>query len=142
MRAEPGLIETRDCLCLASRRAARAITRAFDQELRPHGIRATQFSLLAILALKGAQTIGDLAAILGADRTTLTRNLALVEEAGLVRIRAGDDARSRRVTITPKGGRTVRTAFPGWRKVQTSLSGSIGLQTADNLRRLSRSARL
>jgi hypothetical protein len=71
-----------------------------------------------------------------------SRATALVEEAGLVRIRVSDDARSRRVTITPKGGRTVRTAFPAGAKVQTSLSGSIGLQTADNLRRLSRSAPL
>jgi len=49
MTPKPELYETTQCLCLASRRAARAITRAFDKELRPHGLRATQFSLLAVL---------------------------------------------------------------------------------------------
>jgi DNA-binding MarR family transcriptional regulator len=142
MTTNPELIETAKCLCLASRRAARAITRAFDKELRAHGIRATQFSLLAILELKGPRSIGELAAMLGADRTTLTRNLALVEQAALVRIRAGDDARARVVTITPKGRRTVYAAFPGWRKVQSALSESIGTGTADSLRQLSRELRL
>jgi DNA-binding MarR family transcriptional regulator len=142
MTANLELIETAKCLCLASRRAARAITRAFDKELRARGIRATQFSLLAILALKGPRSIGELATMLGADRTTLTRNLALVEHAALVRIRAGDDARARVVTITPKGRRTVYAALPGWRKVQSALSDSIGLGTADSLRQLSRELRL
>lgn len=142
MHTDPELIETAQCLCLASRRAARAITRAFDKELRAHGIRATQFSLLAILELKGARTIGELAGMLGADRTTLTRNLALVEAAGLIRIRPGEDARARVVVITPKGRRTVRAAFPGWRKVQSALSESIGAETADSLRQLSRELRI
>ena len=142
MTPRPELDETVQCLCLASRRAARAITRAFDRELRPHGLRATQFSLLAVLELKGPQSIGALAAALGADRTTLTRNLALIEEQALIRIRPGDDARARVVTIAPKGRRTVQAALPGWRKVQTALSESIGAGTADSLRQLSRELRL
>src|SRR5215467_11015973 len=45
----PGLIECADCLCLASRRAARQITRVYDRELRPYGLRVTQFTVLVIL---------------------------------------------------------------------------------------------
>ena len=79
------LLETKQCLCLASRRAARAITRQFDRALRAHGIRATQFTLLAALELKGPQPIGELARLLVADRTTVTRNLSVAEEQSLVR---------------------------------------------------------
>jgi DNA-binding MarR family transcriptional regulator len=136
--SEPDLFECADCLCLASRRAARAITRAFDKELRPHGIRTTQFSLLAMLELKGPQSIGDLADALGTDRTTLTRNLALVEDRSLVTIRPGDDARARIVAITPKGKSSVRRAFPAWRKAQSTLTSSLGAPLADSLRRLAR----
>jgi DNA-binding MarR family transcriptional regulator len=142
MTARPEFSETAQCLCLASRRAARAITRAFDKELRPHGLRSTQFSLLAVLELKGPQTIGALAGVLGTDRTTLTRNLALVEDQALIRIRPGEDARARVVAITPKGRRTVQAAFPGWRTVQAALAESIGATTADSLRQLSRELRL
>jgi DNA-binding MarR family transcriptional regulator len=134
------LAETAGCLCLASRRAARTITRAFDRELRAHGVRATQFTLLAILELKGPQSIGDLARKVGADRTTLTRNLALVAEQGFVRMREGEDARSRIVTITPKGRAILQAAFATWRKVQAGLTDTIGSQAAESLRRLSRAA--
>jgi DNA-binding MarR family transcriptional regulator len=134
------LSDCADCLCLASRRAARAITRAFDQQLRPHGIRGTQFSLLAMLELKGPQSIGDLAENLGADRTTLTRNLALLEKQSLLKIRPGDDARARIVTIMPKGRSIVSRSFPAWRKAQSAVAASIGSEMADSLRRLARSS--
>src|SRR4026208_379603 len=85
-----------DCLCLASRRAARTITRAFDRQLRPYGIRATQFTILTTLELRGPTPIGELAEALGMERTTLTRNLALLEAERWVEIRADqDDARAR-----------------------------------------------
>jgi len=44
---------TRHCHCLAARRQARVLTRLYEQKLRPHGVRATWFSILAALALKG-----------------------------------------------------------------------------------------
>ena len=98
----PTLIECADCLCLASRRAARRITRVYDRELRPHGLRVTQFTVLVMLSLRGAMTIGELAEALGAERTTLTRNLALIEAVSWVKIQpAEEDARSRVVTLTP-----------------------------------------
>ena len=87
MSTTPKLTETAQCLCLASRRAARAITRVFDRELRAHGLRATQFTLLATLSLKGEQTISELAEFIDADRTTMTRNVALAEEKSFVEVR-------------------------------------------------------
>ena len=132
------LLETTQCLCLASRRAARAITRRFDTALRPHGIRATQFTLLAALELKGPQPVGELADFMGADRTTLTRNLAVAQEQSLVAIRPGDDARSRIASITPRGRQTLTRAFPVWRRTQSELTDAIGTGTADTLRQISR----
>ena len=64
---------------------ARRITRTFDRELRPYGLRATQFTVLVMLSLRGDMTIGQLAEALGAERTTLTRNLALIEDAAWVK---------------------------------------------------------
>ncbi|HTA40109.1 MAG TPA: MarR family winged helix-turn-helix transcriptional regulator [Candidatus Acidoferrales bacterium] len=124
---EPDLAACLDCLCLASRRASRAITRAFDRELRPHGIRATQFSILTMLMGYGPTTIGDLAEALGIERTTLTRNLAVVEERGWVKIGIGDtDARSRIVTATPKARRAITAALPAWQRAQAAAGEAIG----------------
>ena len=141
MNAEPDLDECAECLCLASRRAARRITRTFDRELRPYGLRTTQFTILVMLSLRGATSIGELAESLGAERTTFTRNLALIEKAGWVEIEpAEDDARSRIVTVTERGRATVEKAFSGWRKAQEATAAAIGSPGAAALRRLARTA--
>jgi DNA-binding MarR family transcriptional regulator len=135
----PNLIECADCLCLASRRAARRITRVYDRELRPYGLRATQFTILVMLSLRGAATIGELAEGLGAERTTLTRNLALIEALSWVQIQTGEeDARSRVVTVTDNGRSVVAEAFPAWRKAQGFITEAIGTDGASALRGLSR----
>ncbi|MEO6800343.1 MAG: MarR family winged helix-turn-helix transcriptional regulator [Rhodanobacter sp.] len=122
---------------MASRRAARAITREFDVSLRVHGLRATQFTLLAALHLAGPRSIGEMAELLGVDRTTLTRNLAVAEASGWVTVRADrGDARSRRARITAQGARMLAVALPSWRKTQQSLTDTIGKQMAASLRTL------
>jgi DNA-binding MarR family transcriptional regulator len=126
MTGDLSLVDCANCLCLASRRAARVLTRAFDRQLRRHGIRATQFSILTMLLLRGPLTIGELAESLGVERTTLTRNLALIEGEGWVDIRPGADARSRVVTATRKGRAAVKSALPAWRKAQQAASATIG----------------
>jgi DNA-binding MarR family transcriptional regulator len=137
MDTQSNLRECADCLCLASRRAARRITRAFDRELRPHGMRATQFTVLAMLSLCGAMTIGKLAEALGAERTTLTRNLALIEDASWVRIQPAEkDARSRVVAVTDQGRAAVVNAFPAWRRAQNRAAAAIGSAGAAALQSL------
>jgi DNA-binding MarR family transcriptional regulator len=117
----------RDCLCLASRRASRAITRAFDRRLRPHGIRTTQFSILVQLMEGGPSTIGDLAEALGIERTTLSRNLDVIEAHGWVTVGIdNDDARSRVVAVTRAGRRAVASALPAWREAQDAATAALG----------------
>jgi DNA-binding MarR family transcriptional regulator len=141
MSPSPNLAECADCLCLASRRAARRITRSFDQELRPYGLRVTQFTVLVMLSLRGAMAIGELAEALGAERTTLTRNLALIENASWVKIQPGEkDARSRIVTVTEQGRAVVAGAFPAWRKAQEITAAAVGPGGASALRALARAS--
>src|SRR6267154_1844847 len=104
------------CFCLASRQAARRITRLYDSCLQQSGIRATQFTILSQLMLRGEMPVGKLAGILGMERTTLTRNLTLLEQHKWISIKAGDDPRSRMIGITAQGRGMVRRGFPYWSK--------------------------
>src|ERR1700716_1442762 len=92
-----------DCFCLASRQAARKITRLYDRYMQESGIRVTQFTILSQLMLRGEMPIGKLAGILGMERTTLTRNLTPLEEQKWISIKAGDDPRSRMIGIAAQG---------------------------------------
>ena len=115
-----------DCFCLASRQAARKITRLYDGYMQGSGIRATQFTILSQLMLRGEMAIGKLANILGMERTTLTRNLTLLEQRKWVSIKTGDDPRSRMIGITAQGRGIVRRGFPYWSKAQAHAGKLLG----------------
>ncbi len=118
MAARVTLSACRGCLCLAARRYARAITRLFEEKLRPHGLRATQFSVLAALALKGPTPVTDLADALGLERTTLTRIGTVLERHGWVSTARSKDARERPFRLTGAGRRKLDGAFPAWKEAQ------------------------
>jgi DNA-binding MarR family transcriptional regulator len=122
----PDYMACAGCFCLASRQAARKITRLYDSHMQGSGIRATQFTILSQLMLRGEMPIGKLAGILGMERTTLTRNLTLLEQQKWISIKAGDDPRARMIAITGQGRSVVRRSFPFWSKAQAHIGKLLG----------------
>jgi DNA-binding MarR family transcriptional regulator len=122
MKRAPDFHECADCVCFAVRRAARAITQHYDRRLRPAGLRVTQFSVLATLSHGEPRPVKRVAARLGMDRTTLTRNLRPLVERGYVKVEGGDDARVRLVQITPRGLAAAAAALPHWRRAQRTMA--------------------
>lgn len=118
------MIET--CACHRIRMASRAVTRAYDNALRPAGLRATQVALLAAAALEGAMSITALANAVGMDRSTLTRNLAPLEKEGLLRVGGEGWRRSRTLDITAKGRARLEQAIPLWEGAQRRLRQQLG----------------
>lgn len=119
MYTEIDLSETRNCYCLRARRQARELTRLYEAKLRPHGLRATQFSVLAALSQKGPTSIHELADLLGLDRTTLTRSASLLEHNGWVATGSSQlDAREHVLSLTAAGRAKLEAAFPSWKEAQ------------------------
>ena len=114
------------CFCLASRQVARRITRLYDSCMQESGIRATQFTILSQLMLRGEMPVGKLAGFLGMERTTLTRNLALLEGQKWISARPGEDPRTRMLVITAQGRGAVRRGFPYWSKAQAHVGKLLG----------------
>lgn len=115
--------ETRACPCLAARRRARAVTRHFDGFLRPHGLRSTQFSILAMLAQRGPTGRIRVADGLGLERTTLTRSAATLERQGWIETLGTDDARERPLALTEAGRRVLEAALPAWKEARDRFDG-------------------
>lgn len=110
---------THACACLGVRRAARLVARRYDEALRPLGLTSGQFSILAALLQERPLALGDLADMLGLDRTTLNRNLRPLEAVGF--LRTVDDQADRRVralSLTAAGRRVLREAVPLWETAQ------------------------
>ena len=115
----------KECACLKVRTAARAVTRVYDDALRPVGLRGTQLSVLVAVAFGDAVSIASLSRLLGMDRSTLTRNLRPLEEQGLVKLGPESRHRSRTLTVTPKGEALVHKALPLWEKTQEKLRNEL-----------------
>jgi len=108
------------------RRATRVVSRAYNAALKPSGLRATQFTILAVLARRDALPVTRLVEILVVDRTTLTRNLKPLVARGWLEIGREDDERVRPVAITDAGRQRVAAATPLWREAQRRVAGDIG----------------
>lgn len=127
------LSEVRHCTCFNLRKAARAVTQLYDDLLRPTGLRITQFSLLTVIHFAGKATISDLADMAVMDRTTLKRNLELLEWEGLVRIRPGADARVREVMLTRAAETKLAAALPYWTEAQARMTAELGKGRGERL---------
>lgn len=114
------------CLCANVRRAALALTSLYDEALARHGLKVTQFSLLRAVERHGGPNLTELAGATGLDRSTLGRNLRVLEDLGFVSLGPGEDQRDRVVALTPGGRTRLRAAAKAWGKVQEALSRDLG----------------
>lgn len=121
------------CACLHVRQASRAVTQFYDEALRPVDLRSTQFILLAALRLVGPVELTALAEELVMDRTTVSRNIDLLEEEGWVERSRGEDARVRRVHLTQAGNRKLEEAYPRWREAQGRVERALERDGLDRL---------
>jgi DNA-binding MarR family transcriptional regulator len=121
------------CTCFNLRKAARAVTQYYDEMLRPSGLRATQFSLLMVLRAAGTLSMTELADKAVMDRTTLKRNLDLLERERLVRVRAGTDARVREVSLTDAAVQRLDAALPYWKAAHSRVTGKLGRGRSERL---------
>lgn len=106
------------CAVMNFRQMARAVTAHYDAQLRPAGLRATQLNLLMAIESGASTTITGLAEILAMERTTLTRNLKLLRDRGLVE--------KKRIALTPSGRRSAAAALPLWQGAQEQFIKSLG----------------
>jgi DNA-binding MarR family transcriptional regulator len=116
------------CACFALRKAARAVTQAFDEALRPTGLQPTQFSLLVAVRLLGEVGVSDLADEVVADPTTLSRNLAVLQRRRFIGVAIGADRRTRLVRLTDEGHAVLARALPAWQEMNRRLSRDMGAE--------------
>ena len=132
----PSLLPVLPCMCASFRRTSRALTQAYEQALRPLGLRATQFTIFQVLSQAGEVSQGQLGAMLAMDSTTLTRTLEIMGRHGWVTERRGEDRRERRLRLAKAGETQLSRALPVWEKVQASLRRRVGEQAWNNLLQL------
>ena len=113
----PTTIPRLGCTCAKLRKLTRAMSRLYDQHMAIVGLKITQYSVLAS-ASRDPLPVAELAERLGMERTTLTRNLKPLIDAGWIALEPGTDSRQRIVTMTDAGHAKLKQAIPAWRAAQ------------------------
>jgi DNA-binding MarR family transcriptional regulator len=123
------------CMGLHVKRAARRITRVYDEALSPSGLNIGQFSLLTTLAAQDDWGMQNLADALGTDRTSLTASLKPLERKKLVRSSPHpSDKRIRKLELTSEGLEALKEAKPYWQAAQERVVDLLGADDASGLR--------
>ena len=126
MAKELDMSASENCVCFNLRWVTRAVTQFFDAEMRRHGIRPTQGSILASLNAKDSWNMAELSDWLGMDRTTLVRNLGPLQRDGFVRADGGGRGRRVELAITAKGRKQIEKLTPAWKSAQSAVVKTLG----------------
>lgn len=126
------------CMCGSFRRVARALTRRYEDVLRPVGLSASQMTILQALQLAGEVSQGQLGAMLATDSTTLTRTLKIMMRQRWIAESRGEDRRERRLRLAKGGQERLNRALPLWEKVQSELRRKIGERQWEELLQMTR----
>jgi DNA-binding MarR family transcriptional regulator len=126
MAKELDMAAVENCVCFNLRWVTRAVTQFYDAEMRRHGIRPTQGTILVSLMARDAWSMAELSDWLGMERTTLVRNLRPLQRDGFVRISGGGRGRLVGLAITAKGRKHTAKLAPAWRSAQCAAVKTLG----------------
>jgi DNA-binding MarR family transcriptional regulator len=114
------------CLCFTLRKATRKLSAIYDEALEPVGITIAQFSLLRIIAHNQPISLTELGRIAALDRSTIGRNVRVLQRDGLIAATKGEDQREAAVTLNQTGQDVLAHAEPLWEQCQTMIEARIG----------------
>ena len=122
------------CAGWNARLAARRITSFLNRRMQDSGLTLAQFGLMAQIAAARDNALSELAQRTGLDQSTLSRNLQVLEGAGLVETATTDtDARRRAVWLTEKGARSLETGLAEWKRAHGELAKRLDPEAARRL---------
>src|SRR5690606_23397414 len=100
--------------------------RTYDKALKPAGLKITQFTLLIAVEEGSAKSLTALADMLALERSSLVRNVKLLEDEGLIEATPSGEGRSLGLKLTKAGRKKLTQALPLWREAQTHVESTLG----------------
>jgi DNA-binding MarR family transcriptional regulator len=132
LKSVPNPLPDLGCACANLRRAARLVTKLYSHEIGPD-VEPPQFSLLSALHRNPGASQAPLGRALGLDKTTMSRNLRLMETNRWIELDSTDDRRERCYRLTPAGEKILSAAKPGWMRAQAKLRAAMETGEWENL---------
>lgn len=132
-----------ECLLMRVRKLDRVLMSIYDAELRPFGLKASQLTLLVLVAKAGPIRRIEIGKRLHIDPSTLTRNLKIMLTNGWIQeIADGKDGRGLPVQITAQGRALLNQIGPSWQRAQARTEMFLGAAGAALMRKLAASSEM
>jgi DNA-binding MarR family transcriptional regulator len=109
----------RECLASRARRLDRVLARIYDGVLRDEGVTGAQLGMLVAITLAEPTTGAWVGRRLELEKSTVSRTLARLEEAGWITSDGG-------LRVTAQGAALVERCHPLWRKAQKEATAVLG----------------
>lgn len=122
------------CYCTNLRRSANAISAYYDQLLQPAELTAAQYYLLVNLSRLKRANISHWAEQVGLDRSTMVRNIQVLQARGLIEAAEGH---GKVFALSAKGASALEAAIPLWQTAQAQMEKLLGKEDAEALLRIS-----
>jgi DNA-binding MarR family transcriptional regulator len=119
-------IKPRDCINAKLRRLHRQLNRAYEQKLRPFGLKGSMLSILFWVGKSDGVNQKSLAKNMVLDPSTMSRDLKKLVEKGWMAAEKGDDPRNTIVKLTKEGYLLLEEVCPIWEAMHNKVSTLLG----------------
>lgn len=121
------------CYCTNLRRSANAISDFYDKELKHTGLTVSQYYLLINLQRLKCANITHWAQTVGLDRSTMVRNIKLLENRDFIEMTEGH---GKTFMLSESGKNALQKAIPIWNTVQEKIKAILGEEDAEAVLRI------
>ena len=122
-----------DCYCTNLRRSAGKITELYDKAFSDLQITASQYYLLVNLFRAEKSNISNWAVLVGLDRSTMVRNIKVLQTKGWIEPTEGHGKQFR---LSDSGVDIVKSAMPIWNEAQNMIELALGKEDAEAIFRI------
>lgn len=122
-----------ECYCLMLRNITSLIKKIYNKNFQILEITNEQFTILEHIQYLGPISVTDLSKKIKIDRTTLSRNLKVLEKNKLIEDN-NFNSRSRQIILSREGKTTIKKAEEIWEKIQKEIETTLGTEKLENIK--------
>ena len=115
------------CNCYTIRKISSKISNIYDNALKKSGLKINQYAILKYISILKNTNLIKLSISMGYNRTTLGRNIRILERKQLIYLDKGKDKRELDIRITKNGFKILNVAAKCWKKINTEITKKLGI---------------
>ncbi len=115
-----------ECIAVRLRVLTRAVTKLYNQALRPHGLTISQMNILVAVSRLGDAKQQEVCRILHLDKSSLSRDVERMRAQGWLDIQSGEDRRTGLLRVAQSGRTLLQKTFPAWHQAQRQAKALLG----------------